>query len=254
MKNIFCSAIIGLPSLLLTLTINRAPAIAQFPGELTPISATKQTENSPTHRKLDQGRIYFNAGKYAQAAQIWQQAANNYEKSGDTLNQALSLSYLSLAYQHLSQWEAAQTAIESSVNLVESNKSINAFEWAQILNTQAKLFFHTGNHQSALTGWEKAQNYYQQAGDETGVLMSQINQAQALQGLGFYNRSKTLLENLNQQLADTEDSLIKISALRSLGINLRLVGDLTTSQEILDQSLAIAENLGNETQMGITWL
>ena len=254
MKNIFSSAIIGLPSLLLTLTINPAPAMAQIPGELTQISATKQAENSPTHRKLDQGRTYFNAGKFAQAAQIWQQAANDYGKNVDTLNQALSLSYLSLAYQHLSQWEAAQTAIESSINLVEGNKNINAFEWAQILNTQARLFFHTGNHQSALATWEKAQNYYQQAEDEAGVFMSQINQAQALQGLGFYSRSKTLLENLNQQLADTEDSLIKISALRSLGINLRLIGDLTTAQEILEQSLAIAQNLGNETQIGIIWL
>ena len=108
MKNIFPSTIIGLPSLLLTLAINPAPTIAQPTWELAHLIASKTANNPAAHRKLDQGRTYFQSGQFAQAAQIWQQAAQDYATSGDTLNQALSLNYLSLAYQHLSQWNAAQ--------------------------------------------------------------------------------------------------------------------------------------------------
>ncbi|NEQ86159.1 MAG: hypothetical protein F6K26_40595 [Moorea sp. SIO2I5] len=60
------------------------------------------------------------------------------------------MNYLSLAYQHLSQWDVAQTAIESSLKLVESATSNNPLLWAQIINTKARLLFHTGQNQSAL--------------------------------------------------------------------------------------------------------
>ncbi|NEQ62879.1 MAG: hypothetical protein F6K53_38170 [Moorea sp. SIO4A1] len=130
------------------------------------------------------------------------EAAQDYATRGDSLHQALSLNYLSLAYQHLSQWDLAQTAIESSLKLVESATSNNPLLWAQILNTKARLLFHTGQNQSALETFKKAQTY-DKAGDKLGALISKINQAEALQSLGFYNRAKRLLEEINQQLAIT---------------------------------------------------
>ena len=256
MKNILNLITFGLPSLLTIIAANPAQVlVTHIPSwEISSIALKQQLSQNQSQSKLNQGRVYFQREEFAQAAQIWIQAAQDYEIRGDTFNQALSLSYLSLAYQQLSQWESAQTAINQSLNLIENNSHRKAILWAQILNTKASLLSHTGHKQSALETFQRAQKYYEEAGDTIGVAMSQINQAQVMQSLGFYHRAKILLDNLNQQLATSEDSLLKVATLRSLGIALQVRGDLTASEEVLQQSLDIAQRLGANSQIGITLL
>ena len=236
---------LGLSSLLLPFFGNPVQAIA--PSQIHSL-ATGDTHHptliAQSRNTLNQGRIYFNNGEFAQAAQIWQRAAQNYGSQGDITNQALSLSYSSLAYQKLRQWDEAQTAIESSLNLLSDAPKTTAIVWAQTLNTQASLLFGTGQTTSALDALEEAQNYYEQAGDEIGVIGSKINQAKALQILGFYGRAKVLLEEVNQQLATQPDSALKARSLSSLGATLQMVGDLGEAREILQESLAISQRLG----------
>jgi hypothetical protein len=45
--------------------------------------------------------------------------------------------------------------------------------------------------ENALDSWQFAAKTYAEAGDEMGVLGSEINLAQALQTLGLYGRAKT---------------------------------------------------------------
>jgi tetratricopeptide (TPR) repeat protein len=124
----------------------------------------------------------------------WQTAVQQYHTQGDRLNEALSLSYLSLAQQELNQWEPAKNSIEQSLKILQSTKpSADAIIWAQILNTQANLQLHTGQAETAIATWQQTQKYYEQAGDTTGSLGSQINQAQALQSLGFYSTRRKII-------------------------------------------------------------
>ncbi|WP_424102160.1 CHAT domain-containing protein [Moorena producens] len=192
---------------------------------------------------LATGRNYYKAGQFAEAAVAWSEAVENYGVKGDYLKQVLSLSYLSLAYQELSQWDVAEQKITESLKLLQSAPETDALIWAKVLNTQGKLLLYTGQAETALETWEKAQEFYEQAGYEMGALGSKINQAQALQSLGFYRRSKGLLEEINQQLAAKPDSVLKASGLRSLGLALQMVGDFAASQEVLGSSLAIAKRL-----------
>lgn len=198
---------------------------------------------------LDQGRVLYRSGRFTEAVGIWQAAAQHYQQQGDRLNQALSLSYLSLTYQELHQWDAAQQAIQQSLTLLKaSNPSADAILWAQALNTQASLQLHLGQAEAALNNWQQAQNYYQQAGDTLGSIGSQINQAQALQSLGFYRRAKQLLESLTQTLTALPDSDVKVSGLRSLGLALQTVGDVPKSQQVFTQGWAIAQKLDAKPQ------
>lgn len=257
MKIILNLVTVGLPSLFLALTATPSLAIASLHHPQVSIAPTLQAQTPQATSqvsKLNQGRAYFNSGQFAQAAEIWEQAAQDYATRGDSLHQALSLNYLSLAYQHLSQWDVAQTAIESSLKLVESATSNNPLLSAQILNTKARLLFHTGQNQSALETFQRAQKYYDQAVDKTGAFISKINQAEALQSLGFYNRAKDILEEINQQLATTENSTVKVGMLRSLGIALQVLGDVNASREVLEQSLSIAQDMEATNQLGIILL
>ncbi|MEH1909410.1 MAG: CHAT domain-containing protein [Nostoc sp.] len=214
------------------------------PPVITPVLSSSQPTNG-----LEQGRNLYQSGRFAEAVIAWQTAAQQYHTQGDRLNEALSLSYLSLAQQELNQWEVAQQSIEQSLKLLQTNKpSADAILWAQAFNTQANLQLHTGKAETAIESWQQAQKFYEQAGDKMGSLGSQINQAQALQTLGFYRRSKQQLEVLTQKLQGMPDNEIKISGLRSLALALEMIGD-GNSQQLLEQSLAIANKIAAKPQL-----
>jgi len=239
-------------SLCFTFTITpvkATPREAAPSASTPPIITTSTLVSSQPINWLEQGRNLHQSGRFAEAITAWQTAAKQYQKQGDRLNEALSLSYLSLAQQELNQWEAAGESIEQSVKLLQTTKpSADAIIWGQILNTQANLKLRTGDAETALASWQQAQKYYEQAGDTVGILGSQINQAQALQSLGFYRRSRQQLEELTQKLAAMPDSEVKVSGLRSLGLALHAIGD-GKSQQVLEQSLATANKIAAKTQL-----
>ena len=199
---------------------------------------------------LEQGRNLYRQGRFAEAANVWGKVAKQYQMQNDTLNQALSLSYLSLAQQELQQLNNSQKSVSKALELLKTAKPApNAVVWAQVLNTQAGLQLHTGKANAALESWKQAQKYYEQAKDNVGSLGSQINQAQALQSMGFYRRSKKQLETINQNLKKMPDSEIKVSGLRSLGVTLQSMGISKESQEVLIQSYKTAEKINADNQV-----
>ena len=197
-----------------------------------------------TSDPLQAGKRFYRAGRFAEASVAWQTAAQTYATAGDRPNQALSLSYLSLAYQELARWDAARQAVEQSLELLEgSGKTVDAILLAQALNTQASLLLATGESQEAIDTWKRAESFYDRAEDVTGVLGTQINRARALQTLGFYRRSQRLLQDAAKQLDNLPDSTVKAGGLRSLGIALQVVGNIKASRDILLQSLEIARRI-----------
>jgi len=249
----FFVILFGLTLFLVTTTAEELFAIAQTDNILHIENTTNRlnsqlpnvTLTNPT-TPLEQGITAFEAGRFADAAQLWQQAAQEYEQKRDRLNQALSLSYLSLAYQHLGQVQEAEEAISQSLDLLQDRnnwESGGLTILGQALNTQGRLQLTKGQAEAALETWKQASDAYSRAGDETGKLGSQINQAQALQTLGLYRRAQTVLEQVNQHLQAQPDSRLKVQGLQSLGIALQELGDPKSSQSLLQKSLAIAQTL-----------
>jgi tetratricopeptide (TPR) repeat protein len=215
------------------------PAVAQH-SSTAPI--VQQASNAQTF--LEEGKNRYQNGQFSEAVNDFQQAAQAYQTQSEPLNHALSLSYLSLAYQELGQWDEAQKAIAQSLELSQQAKD-NNLVLARVLNAQGSLQLARGQTQEALNAWQEAEERYKQANDEVGRLGSQINQAQALQNLGLYRRSRSLLEQVQQQLQTQPDSSLKATGLRSLGTALQLLGDLQGSKQVLEQSLTVAKNLSN---------
>lgn len=203
---------------------------------------------------VQQGRDYYEADQFDQAATVWEKAASSFATQGDRLNQAMVLSNISLAYQHLGQWTQAKAAIRNAIASLDA-KSLDLLQagtgtsearsriLAQALNTQGSLQLALGQAEEALATWQQAAAVYQQVNDEVGMLKSQINQAQALKSLGFYRRALATLTQVNQALQKQPDSLIKAAALRSLGSAFLLTGELEQSRQLLQQSLTIAQHL-----------
>ncbi len=214
-------------------------------------SAVPSLPSSPTetHSLVQKGKTLYEAGQFTEAVKVLQQAAAAFKDQGDGLRQAMVLSNLSLAYQQLGLWSEATETITDSLNLLQTGQSIgNSTDRLQVLaqaqNTQGRLQLSLGQAEKALTTWRQAATTYAQAGDDAGITLSLINQAQALQALGLYRRALVTLEQVKVTLQKQPDSLIKSAGLRHLGNVLRVVGDnLDESRKALEQSLAIAQQL-----------
>lgn len=241
MKYLYRYLFLILLGLVLTTTIT--PVTAKHPISLN--QSLIATENSST--LLSQGKQFYDEGKLTQAAQIWEQAAKKFEKNADLRNQVLANNYLSVVYQDLGKWEFAQKSVNRALELVKQLD--DGLLSAQVLNTKGSLELKTGNAQTALDTWKQSEEIYRQLDDVTGIVLSQINQAQALQNLGFYRRGRTKLEQVALDLEKLPDSKIKARGLRSLGNTLQAVGDSDNSQRILLESLNIAQKLNSKTDI-----
>ncbi|WP_246275605.1 tetratricopeptide repeat protein, partial [Brasilonema bromeliae] len=217
----------------------------------TPPSQTAQSENS-----VQQGKALYDAGRFAEAVKVLEQAAAAFKASGDKLNQAMTLSNLSLVYQQLGQWTQAESAITQSLNLLKNgdNSKQASVIFAQALDVQGRLQLARGQTQAALSTWQEAAKIYKQIGDEATLTRNRINTAQAMQALGLYRQASKTLTEVQQSLTKLPDSPLKATGLRSLGNILRVVGDLNTSREVLKESLAVAQRVQSSTATGETLL
>ncbi|MBD2077172.1 CHAT domain-containing protein [Phormidium sp. FACHB-592] len=206
-------------------------------------------QHLPDAQSLEQqGRQLYETERFSEAVKIWQQAIAALQSNGDTLQQAMALSNLSLAYQQLGQWKEAEQTVSESLNLLQSNQSQNSDRLqilAQALDVQGRLQLSQGKAEPALTTWRQSAEIYTTLGDNTKFIRNQINQAQALQALGLYREAEKVLDQAKQALQKEPDSSLKATGLRSLGNVLRVTGDLEASQQLLQQSLAIAQKLSD---------
>ncbi|NJR49456.1 MAG: CHAT domain-containing protein [Leptolyngbyaceae cyanobacterium CSU_1_3] len=241
-------ASVWLAVLTLVLVTGGVPVVAldRAPLPLETHLARSEAQSIATPSFLEQGQALYQAGRFSEAITLWQQAAQEAQTREDRSNQALSLSYLSLAHQKLGAWDQAKQAIAKSLELLNSqtrSKEPELAVLAQVLNTQGSIQLAMGQAEAALITWQQAEKTYAQGKDEAGTIGSQINQAQALQTLGLYRRAQVLLQAVNDRLQTQPNSKLKALSLKSLGTVLQVTGNLGESQTVLKQSLAIAEQL-----------
>jgi CHAT domain-containing protein len=217
----------------------------------TPASSTAQTENS-----VQQGKALYDAGRFAEALKVLEQAAAAFGGTGDKLNQAMTLSNLSLVYQQLGQWTQAEKAIAQSLSLLKNgDNSTQRFAiLAQALDVQGRLQLARGQTQAAINTWQSAAKIYKQIGNEATLTRNHINTAQAMQALGLYHQAGKILDEVEKSLKSLPNSSLKATGLRSLGNILRVVGDLNKSRKVLEESLAVATQVQSPIAVGDTLL
>jgi CHAT domain-containing protein len=202
---------------------------------------------------LQRGKSLYEAGSFSEAIAPLRQAATTFEAQREHANQAIALVYLASALEPLERWQEANQAIQQAIGLLTAptlKRQPNTTPiLAQALNVQGILQLAQGQESAALETWQHAEAIYRSLNDLTGVLGNQMNQAKALQALGFYRRATTLLQQVNQSLQTQPDSLLKLAGLRNLGNVLQVTGDLQQSRTLLQQSLAIAKKLRDERQI-----
>lgn len=252
-----------------------AVAIPSVVAEISTHSAIVQTQLNP-NQLVTKAQELYKKQDFEAAIPLWRQAINEFARSGDSLNQAMALSNLSLTNQHLAQWQAADKAIKQSIEILNSNQVDNSPIFAQTLDIQAKLQRETGQSSEAITSWQQAAKIYQESDDSQALAQIKLNQAQALQDLGLYPRAcKYLLnilslENISSckqisQLSPkkleaelkpfaSKPSLTEVSALGNLGDILLIMGQPKQSETILKQALTLAKKMDAPEELAINRL
>lgn len=208
-----------------------------------------ESYKSDTGTLFEKGKQYYQQGQYSQAADILQQSILGFSQQGDIVNQAIALSNLSLVLQQLGQGEPAEKVLQESLALIQNlSFAKKPLILAQMLEIQGQLELNQGQPEQAIKTWKAAFTLYSEAGNELGKVTTQINQSTALQTLGLYRQSLKTLTEVNETLKSQPDSLMKATALLSLGNTLIKVGDLKTAQTVLQKSLELAK-AGNYSQI-----
>jgi CHAT domain-containing protein/tetratricopeptide (TPR) repeat protein len=197
---------------------------------------------------VQQAKKLHEEGRLIEAQEILQRVAQQYQNQRDNLRQAMTLSNLALVYHKRGMLTEATEAINHSLQLLDTHSKQNLQVLAQTLEIQGSLQLEQGKAEQALKTWQQAQETYTQISNTSGITQSRINQAQALQVLGFYRRALTTLTELSQNLESQPDSLTKVVELRALGDTLQLTGDLEQSRQQLQRSLKIAQKLKSTAQ------
>lgn len=234
--------LLALGLILMLFVVKIADVIAQTP--------TLQSNQTPTEvqQLVRQGKEAYNSSSYSLAIKLLQQALQLATTHNGDRTQALIHSNLSLAYQQLGNWDAAQSHISASLQLLQpvqsqpdSPKLLKIY--AQSLDIQSRLWYVRGKPEAALKSLQQAASIYIRLGDEAGSISSVINQAEAQQALGLYQQAYNNLEQIQQRLMALPDSAIKVQGYLSLGNVLLAIGEFKQSQAALQNSLALAENL-----------
>ena len=197
-----------------------------------------------------ESKEYYDRGQFDLATRTLKRAVQTYKDSNDRLQEARTLSLLSLAYEQLGMMDLADSTITDALSLLQNVPATPGKDLvrAQILNRQGTWQLTKGQPKVAIATLETAEKFYTRADDTQGVFISKINQAQAWQSLGFFGRATKILDRLNAQLQSKPASIIKLNSLNSLGELFRQQGNFTGSKKILTQSLTLAQQLNSDTE------
>jgi CHAT domain-containing protein len=194
---------------------------------------------------LEEGKTLYQAGRFAEAVRVLQ-AADTF----DNLQKVVVLSNLSLAYQQLGQWKAAEDNLSKAIALLEAQSNVSSRQHsqllAQVLDVQGRLQFAQGKMEVAIATWKQAANIYKSLNDHAALNRNKINSVEALQALGLFHQSKKILAEVEQSLKNQQNLSLKTKQLRSLGNILQVVGNLDESRSVLEQSLLLAKGLSSK--------
>ncbi len=167
------------------------------PQHIATLGVSTQNPTAQTQDLLQQGKVLYEAGQFAEAVKVLQQAVKSYGSQGNELRQAVALSNLALADQKLGNLTPAQQAITDSLKLLEkSSNSQNLQVLAPILDIQGSIQLDLGQAEQALNTWQRAEVSYKQLGDQNGIRRDRINSSTSMASFGILSSGFDNLDSI----------------------------------------------------------
>ena len=233
-----------------TVPINNRQVLAKDIADLENIDRADEAR-----KLLEEGIVLYEKQSFTKSKDLWLKSISLYAQQDNVLGEALTWNNIALAHQQLREWDLANRAIARSFSLLQDRSALDKLPgyWeilAKIENTQGNYQLHLGKAELAFNNWQKAYSYYRRTNNRSGMILTQINLAKALQSLGFTVKALDILESLPESLQQS-DIRLKAKGLRLLGTSLRDLGNVDRSALILKQSVALAIT---KPDVALSWL
>ena len=214
-------------------------------GALLPtLKAEATLDDAPTQILIQDGLQYYERGQYQKSLDWLRVRLSQTQSQGDRLAEAATWSNLALVYGELGQWDNATQSIQSSQEILSPLTDQKArLISAKVLNISGQLEYQKGNAEKAISIWQESERSFTELENKEGLEQSRLNQAYALQSLGFYRRSLIILSDLESDILTEALTRDKADRLRTLGVALGAIGNFERAQDVLKQSVAIATQL-----------
>ncbi len=201
----------------------------------TPIVQNQQN----TFQLVELGRKLYQTRQFEDAATIWQQVADALAWRGDSLNQAMALSNLSLTYQQLGQWNESKRAIALSLGntarVLGSEKIARGQKQLPVDSIQPVTCISSENDRTSTEFFQQAIACYRQAelaSSSITKIQAQLNLLSLSLQRSQWSKVPRLVEKIQSQLTDLPSSHRAVSAQLKLAQSLiclqsRLIPDRT---------------------------
>ena len=216
---------------------------------------------------VTQAQEAYEAGEFGTSLKLLEQAEVLYQDKTKYLQQAQIYSLMSLAQQQLDNWNMAEEKIRASFTLLETISPSNRKNQvlAKTWLTKGNLELGRGKNRQALKDWKQAEQLYQAVKDPIGIAGSLLNQAKALEKMGFYprscdrilvafNYSESSCENLTLSEIKTIINRVEtnvqpwhMEGLNQLGNILLLTGKLSQAETVIHANQKINHHLKNQS-------
>jgi CHAT domain-containing protein/uncharacterized protein HemY len=238
MNKIFISIFLGLSFGLASIENEKAQAAISLK-----LNEVKEATQNNIQNLEQQARKLYENGQLTEAIKVLERAIALYPPQNNSIKRLFAWRNLALIYTQVGDFEKASQIVDEIINDSKEvpNNPQNQKLLAQSLDVKGKIQLSTGQAEQALATWQNATQIYQEIGDTTGATQAQINQVQALQTLGLYDRAAKTIVAIDKTLATEPDTLLKAKALQSLGNVLLQVGEIKRSESAFKNSLSIAE-------------
>ena len=199
--------------------------------------------------ELEAEKFYRNQ-QYSQASDRLKAAIRAYQETKDIIGEINARRNLALVSQEMGNWQEAKREIETNFEQIArlEDKQLKQELTAESLDVLGKIFLAIGASQKALNAWERATNIYRELGNKNQENKSKINLAIAQSSLGLYNLARINLLAVKDRLEGQPDR-IKIVTLLELGNIFRKVGDLSAAEVALQESLQLAKQQDNQSEI-----
>lgn len=205
-----------------------------------------------TEINFSHGKAHYQETKFAESLIYLEKAYEDAVNENKLEQQIKALNWMAMAYKKLGELQKAESAINNSIQLINSQTNIEQntiFLLSQAFNIQGNIAFSQGKIAAALLAWQNAQKQAEIINDEEGIQGSLINQVTAYSALGEYVKANRTIKQLETQLRQQANSKLKIYSLVTLGVALQRQGNLSDSESLLRQSLVLAQELLSTRQI-----
>ena len=151
---------------------------------------------------MEEGRQYYQQGKFEKAAKSWTQASSFYEQSEDHANHIQALIYVSRALAELGQNQRAQRLLHTAIQTTQDH--IQPRLMAQALNQLGNLHLNVGEPDTALQILQQGLTISRKIEDRPlmATILNDLGNAQAMrqnhtEALAAFAESSILADSLN---------------------------------------------------------